>query len=591
MMSGLSKNIKKMFKFQMLAIVSLSVGCVSNSPGNTLNERTNELTQQNMAAEETTKTSEAVLEEKTELTAEILYEIMLAEIALQRGDIRTATRQYVFAAKASRNLEVIERAAQITVYARDINATIAVVELWTEIDPGNLEAQQIAAAMYIKNGQVEMARRHFEMIINQGKQDENSFLLVSSVLSKESDKETALKVMSELAIAFPDNADAQFAHAQLAQVVGDLPTALTAVQAALKIRPKWIDAIILEGDILFHQDKKSIAYSNIQNHIKQDENNVELRNYYARRLIDDGKYTEALEQYEYLLDMNSDDTSIRRVIARLDYQLLNFDSATEHFIVLVELGKYVDESNFYLGNIAIQLEQVDQAIEFYTGVESGVYYMEAQIRIALLEASNGQLKEALQRLHQITPEDIKTEVRLIRAEGDILAQQKRYQEAFDLYSETLAKMPDNIDLLYSRALIAEKIDRVDVTISDLRALLVVDPDNIQALNALGYTLIDKTDKLDEGMTYILQAHKQKPNDPSILDSVGWGYYRLGDYENALKYLQQAYDQTQDAEIAAHLGEVLWITGDETQALNIWQAAIQEAPSHKVLQDVIKRFTK
>ena len=191
----------------------------------------------------------------------------------------------------------------------------------------------------------------------------------------------------------------------------------------------------------------------------------------------------------------------------------------------------------------------------------------------------------------MNPENAEDEQRLILAEGEILRNAKMQQEAFDLYNEGLARLPGNIAILYARALTAEKIDRVDIALADLEKIISVDPNNAQALNALGYTMVDKTERIAEGLKLIEKAYQLQPDDAAILDSMGWANYRLGNHKQALEYLRQAFGKLKDAEIAAHLGEVLWVMGDHDEAKTVWNEALRETPSHKLLLDVIKRFTK
>ena len=211
--------------------------------------------------------------------------------------------------------------------------------------------------------------------------------------------------------------------------------------------------------------------------------------------------------------------------------------------------------------------------------------------MAEVDAKAGKVTQARERLQAVEVDSLELEQQLLLAEGEILREVKMYQEAFDLYSEGLASMPDNLNILYARALTAEKIERIDVTFSDLEKIIKLDPENGQALNALGYTLVDRTDRIKQGLDYIMRAYELTPDDPAILDSIGWANYRLGNHEEALKYLRMAFEKLKDAEIAAHLGEVLWVLGEKDSARDVWDEALRETPTHKLLNDVIKRFTK
>jgi tetratricopeptide (TPR) repeat protein len=275
----------------------------------------------------------------------------------------------------------------------------------------------------------------------------------------------------------------------------------------------------------------------------------------------------------------------------LSLQTNQLEEANKIFKQLVKSGQRVQESSYYLGQIAEQQGKPDLAVQWYKVVSAGHYNVDAQIRIAMIDAKAGKIEQARERLNGLQADSLEIQQQILLAEGEILREAKMYQEAYDLYSEGLASMPDNVNILYARALTAEKIERLDVTFADLEKIIKLDPNNEQALNALGYTLVDRTDRLEEGLEYILKAYAINPDDAATLDSLGWAYYRLGNYAEALKYLRKAFEKLNDSEIAAHLGEVLWVMGEHDSARDIWEDALQATPSHKLLNDVIKRFTK
>lgn len=532
------------------------------------------------------------LAKKTDLTPEILFHLMIAEVAGQRGHINVAVQQYLEAAKSSRDPKVIERAARIAVYARDDASAMQAAELWTEVEPMNAEAHQVAAAMYVRTGKTKQAHSHLEKVINLSANNEhNIFMLITSLLGKERDKQTALDVMQGLIATRQDNPEALYAYAQLALLVGELDIAIATAKDVIKLRPNWADAHILNSSALHRQGKKVQSMAELKEAVNELPANVTLRDYYARRLVDEKRYEEAQKQFEALLVHAPGNSEAIYAMGLLSLQTRDLDNSEKIFKRLVKDGKRVQESSYYLGQIAEQQEKPAAAIEWYKHIVSGQYYIDAQVRIAIIDANDGKLEQARQRLSGITPENVEAEQRLILAEGEILRTAKMYQESFDLYNEGLARLPDNISILYARALTAEKIERIDVTLADLEKILSLEPDNAQALNALGYTMVDKTDRTAEGLKLIEKAYQIQPDDAAIMDSMGWANYRLGNLSQALLYLRKAFATLKDAEIAAHLGEVLWVKGDHDEARTVWDEALRETPSHKLLLDVIKRFTK
>ncbi len=530
--------------------------------------------------------------EQTDLTPEDLFHLLVAEVAGQRGHINVAVKQYLDAAKSSRDPRVIERATRIAVYARDNESAMQAAKLWTEVEPNNVEAHQVAAAMYVRTGDSKQAHDHLEKVITLShKEDKNTFLLITSLLGKERDKQTAMNVMEELVATRKDNPEALYAYAQLALLVGELDVASASAQDVIKLRPAWADAHILHSSILYRQGKKVQSMQDLKAAVDDNPSDATLRDYYARRLVDEKRYDEARDQFEALLAQAPDNVEAEYALGLLSLQTRDLKTAEKIFKKLVKSGERVNEASYYLGQIAEQQEKTDVARQWYTVVGTGQYHIDAQVRLAVLEAKEGKLQQARERLSSITPANAEAEQRLILAEGEILRNAKMYQEAYDVLNDGLARLPDNISILYARALIAEKIDRIDVTLADLEKILALEPNNAQALNALGYTMVDKTDRLQDGLKLVEKAYQIQPDDPAILDSLGWANYRLGNREQALQYLRMAFDKLKDAEIAAHLGEVLWVMGNHDQARNVWEEALRETPSHKLLLDVIKRFTE
>jgi len=203
----------------------------------------------------------------------------------------------------------------------------------------------------------------------------------------------------------------------------------------------------------------------------------------------------------------------------------------------------------------------------------------------------GRVDDALARLKALMKQSQKDseQIRVYLAQGEVLRGAKRHREALEIYNLAIKDSPENTDLLYARALIAEKLDMLDITESDLLEVLGHEPGNANALTALGYTLADKTNRLQEAKGYILKAMSFLPDDPAILDSLGWVYFRLGEYENALKWLHKAFSQLEDAEIAAHLGATLWQTGKLDDAKKIWNRGLELQADNPVLLDTMKRY--
>jgi tetratricopeptide (TPR) repeat protein len=527
-----------------------------------------------------------------ELSGELLYYLLSAEIAGQRGRLDVAVPFYLKAAQLSRDPEIVERATRIAVYARDENSALAAAQMWVELQPENLEAHQVTAALLMRKGRVDEALPHLEQVLSVDQHNShNSYMLITSLLSKEKDKQAALGAMEQLVAKRRQDPEALYAYAHLAMLVGSLDKAETAVNDAIDLVPNWSEAHILRANVLIRQGQNEKVMSLLQEAVDSYPDDQAIRLFYARLLVDEKRYEQSREQFSILLDYKPDDPEALYALGLLNLQTERQGDAQRNFERLIELGQRVDEAYYYLGQVAEMEKDTAAAMRYYTEVRKGSNYIDAQIRIASMLAAQGEIDAARARLQNISAPTMDVELRLYLAEGEILRNANQFEEAYEVYGLGLQQMQDNSQLLYARALTAEKLGRIDEAITDLALIVKNEPNNAEALNALGYTLVDITGRVAEGKQYVEKALKLKPNDPAILDSMGWAYYRLGEHEKALRYLQQAFDKLKDPEIAAHLGEVLWVLGNKERAREIWDEALRETPKDKVLLNVIERFAR
>ena len=530
-------------------------------------------------------------EVKSELSGEIFYYLFSAEIAVQRGQIELAAALYTKAAIETRDPRVAQQATRISYYTQDDKRAISAAKLWHELEPENLEARQVLAALLVRIGDVETAAEHFEYVLNNGKKTERQrFMLITSLLSKEKDKHTALAVMQKLIVKRNNNPHALYAYSKLAFLVGNLDDALATVKKVIKLQDEWTEAHILQSNIFVRQGDKAHAIEVLRQTIDMQPDNIQLRMFYARNLVDAKQFEEAAKQFSEL----TDDEKLQheaRALGLLTLQMNKPKEAIEHFIQLLDDEKRVVEAQYYLAQSYELQNELDKALQAYAEVRNNQYSFESGLRVALILAKQGRLSDARLRLQNMSPDSLDKELRVYLTEGEILNTAKEYEEALDLYSEALTQLTDNNRLLYARALTAEKLGKIELAVKDLESVVKREPENAQALNALGYTLVDKTKQLERGLGYIKKALKLEPDDPAIHDSIGWAYYRLGQYDKALKYLRSAFEKIKDAEIAAHLGEVLWVAGEREAAQDVWNAALQQTPNDDFLLNVMQKFSE
>jgi tetratricopeptide (TPR) repeat protein len=414
---------------------------------------------------------------------------------------------------------------------------------------------------------------------------------LNRLLANNPDKGASLRAIRSLAEPYPTLAQARFAVAAAAANAGDDELALKEVRTASQLKPDWELAVLFEAQLL--QKKSNAAASErLAQYLKEYPRSREVQLAYARTLVADKKYPEARAAFERLTKEYPDNTDVVFSIAALSMQLEDWPTAETNLKRLLDLG-YRDRNavRFYLGQVAEERKQFPEALKWYSEVTRGEQFMPAQIRAAQVMSKQGDLAGARKYLQQVNAQSNEQRVQLILAEAQLLRDAKQEKEAFGIVDQALDKLPDNPELLYDHAMLAEKLDRVDILESSLRKLIKLKPDHAHAYNALGYTLADRNQRLDEAVDLIDKALKLAPDDAFIMDSMGWVLFRQGKSEEGLKYLQRAYSIRPDAEIAAHLGEVLWALGRRDEARKIWDDALKKSPDSDILTKTVQRLGK
>ena len=526
-----------------------------------------------------------------DMTPDVLYQLLLGEIAGHRGELGVSVGALSRAAQKTRDPRLAERAALAALYARLPREALTNAQLWVELRPKNIEAHEALAAALMENGSNDQAFHEFEQILSLAGDSglPQAYLRIAATLGRQADRGAALATMRKLVALNPDKPVAHYALAHLAVRVADLDTALTAIDKALDLSPSWEDAALFKARVLVSRKDMNQVLRFYETYLDDHPRATNMRLGYARLLVDLKQWDKAREQFKRVVSANPRDADAVFTVALLAMQVDDLGEAEKYLQRTLELQPENDQARLYLGQIAEQRKRYDDAIQWYGEVESDEYRFDAQARLGVVLAHQGKLEQARAHLQALDPKTEAQRVQVALAEEQILRDAHQYKEAFDVLTTALGELPNNTDLLYARALVAEKLDRIDVAEKDLRRILKRDPKNANALNALGYTLADRTTRYKEALGLIEQALALKPDDPFILDSMGWAYYRLGNNAEAVKHLRSALDKRADAEIAAHLGEVLWVMGDRAGAESVWTSALKHSPDSEVLLGVIKRF--
>lgn len=525
-----------------------------------------------------------------ELTAQALYQFLLAEIAGQRGQPSLAVEGILDLAKSTRDPRLAKRATEMALQARQETRALEAARLWLILDPHEVRARLMVTSLLVGGGRLEEAKIHLERLL--GDEEERigaAFLNMHQMLSRQSDKAAVLALVTELVKPYPQVPEAHFALAQAAWAADKDEIALRAILEASRLRPGWEAAALFQGQILLRAGA-SQALNFFKDYLDRFPKALDARLTYARLLVAEKQYAEARNQFETLVVEFPQNTEVSVALGLLSMQLHDFDKAELHLKkALTE--KYHDQNSvrMYLGQLFEERKQYAEALTWYGNVTPSEHSLAAQLKYAAMLVKLNRTPEALQHLRQVAVNTNQQRVQVAIAEAQILRADKAYREAFELLSRMLEKLPNYPDLLYERGMAADKIGRIDVLEQDLRKLIQIKPDYAHAYNALGYTFADRGERLEEAAQLIEKALNLSPDDPFIMDSMGWVQYRLGAHDKALGYLKRAYAEQSDPEIAVHLGEVLWVQGNREEASKLLQSALKENPDNEALLDAVRKF--
>ncbi len=542
--------------------------------------------------------------------ADLMYELLQGEMSGFRGDLPVAFDHYYRASLLTDDPKVASRATEIALWMRDYERASMAAARWRELVPENPHPLRVLGATHAISGDIPAARAAYEESIDASPLSlEMDLLAVTNSLSIEAARPARLAVLKALAGSYPSSAHAHLHVAGIARAEGKTEEALAAARRASERLPRWPEAIALRADILRETGRSEEAVALLRETLEMPiQNASRLRQMLADILNGLGKKAEARAEFSALLDSDPNNPHLQMTLGSLALMAGDWKESERHFLALRANSRplVADQEPtlnrsvgaYFLGLAAEESGDVAKAMDYYYQVDErdyfGVdeYYQKARARIGRLLLDSGYLDRA--RMHfQVSRGRSQREgsvVQLYVAESDMLYGLRRYDAGFSLLSEALQKYPGHAALLYSRALQAERLGRVDWLERDLRAVLAEDPDNPQALNALGYTWADHNQNLDLALDYIERAHAQLPNDAAVTDSLGWVHYRLGNLERAETLLRRAFTIQPEGEIVAHLVEVLWTLGRREEARKIYREAVDRLPDDEFLGRIGRRFS-
>jgi tetratricopeptide (TPR) repeat protein len=536
------------------------------------------------------------------LTAELMYRLLVGDVALQRGDTALAARAYFEAARDARDARLARRATEIALAARQRALAAEAARLWAELEPTAERPKQVLAGIssgadgFGVGGEIKTQLERALAEAAAGGQIGEAFLQLNRMLANEPDKAATLRLVRSLAQPYPDVAEAHFAVALAAYNTGlaDVASAGIAIQAAeraLALKPGWEPAVLVKSEILAKQSPDQAA-SFLVDFLKTEPASKAGLSALAQVRIQQKRYAEALAILERLWQQDRSNREYQFGMAMLAIQMKDWAKAEALFEEL-QRADYGDDGivEFYLAQIAEETGRNELALERFRAVPEGERGWIAKLRAASVLGKLGRLDEARRYLADLPAVTVQQRVQVRQAEAQLLRDAGDNAAAYSVLTKALDTHPDDPDLLYDLAMVAEKLGRIEVVEAKLNRLIELKPNNAHALNALGYTLVDRTPRLAEGLALIERALALAPDDPFILDSMGWAQFRMGKLDEAEKSLRRAMDERPDPEIAAHLGEVLWAKGERDRAREIWEAQLKSTPDNAVLLETVRRLTR
>jgi tetratricopeptide (TPR) repeat protein len=470
---------------------------------------------------------------------------------------------------------------------------VEAARLWTQQDPDSDRARQTLGGLLVGEGKLSEAQPYLEQMLSRaGPQLGPLFMNLHSLLGRHADKTAVLHLVEVLAKPYPTLPEANYAVGLAALDAAQLERAGAAARAADQYRPGWEAAALLNGQVLQAGKDPQALRSFYRGFLAHYPKSQEVRLVYARLLVDAKEFPAAREQFQAILDAAPDNADLTLAVGLLSMQLQDYPAAEKYLRKVLTLGyREPDTVRYYLGQIHEEQKDWAGATQWYGAVESGDEFVPARMRIAVMLSHQNRLQEGRDLLHSLPAETADQKTQLTQADAQLLSDAHEYKASWDVLTDGLVKLPESAELLYDRAMVDEKLDRLDLLEADLRKVIALKPEHAHAYNALGYTLADRTDRYAEALELIQKAIALAPSDPFIIDSLGWVQYRLGHLADAERSLREAYSRQPDPEIAAHLGQVLWAQGLKDDARQLWDSSLKSHPDNEVLRAVAEQHTR
>lgn len=528
------------------------------------------------------------------LTEDLLTQILTAEIAVRQGQYRQAVDQLLSAAQTSRDPRLAAKAAYWSLQSELYEKAGLAAQLWLDIlksQPGNdlSNPRVVLAITLIELNEPDQAVPVLSRAVKEST-DQDIYKRIASEMSRLKNFDGVIDVYQTVIEDADDLENAYLGLAILSARLNDFELSKSSIDKVLEVNPSNEDAALIKISYLFESENEEDVMEFAENFLRKNKNAFQFRMEYARYLSSNSDPQEAIKQFKKVAASDVKQVQEARLnIVALAMQEEDFKLADKNLLALLDTDPTNNRLIYFRCQVQRELGNYAIARELCNEISLGEFYFPAQMEIATILANDDQLEEAMTHLDSVPVSGSDEQVQIYLRKQQLLYQDEQIQRAVTILNSGLTKYPENTSLLYARGLVLSELGKVQEHERDMRKLIQLDPDNAHAYNALGYTLTDLTTRYDEALELIQKAVELNPDDAYILDSLGWVYFKLSDLEQARVYLEQAYDLSGDAEIAAHLGELYWTLGDRGKAKSIWRKAIKETPDNKVLKKTLERF--
>ena len=533
-----------------------------------------------------------------QLSSALMFQLMAAEVAVQRGEFGSAFAVYMKLARETRDPRLARRAAELALQGRAVAQGLEAAQVWYELAPNSAEASQTLAMLYAGSSRFDDAHALFSAQLQAAANPAEELARMQRALARSQDRAGAFTLIERLAQPYSQSADVKLVLANAAQAAGLSARATQEARAAYALAPDSQRAALTAAQYLQANDRPT-ALALLQDFVARHPTVTDTRLAYARLLIADNKFDAARSEFQSLLQADSKNPDLVYSMALLSMQgKLPADARTylQRYLELIAQAdgtrtgtRPAEPAYLYLAQIAEDDKQFPTALEWLRKIDAGDEFLTARVREAFVLSKMQRLDEARKLLRTVSVQSADERTQLVLAEAQLLRDAKRHDESYKLLSQALAVAPDSVPLLYDTAMAAERLNQVAVMEKQLRRVIELKPDYAHAYNALGYSLADRNQRLPEALQLIEKAHQLAPDDAFILDSLGWVHFRLGDLKLAREHLQRAYDARPDAEVAVHLAEVLWISGEQEGARKLLREVRAKEPSNTLLKSTVTRL--